>query len=139
MVVNAFGNITPYRCAASSPGAIVGFYPVTMFVVMTCSWLKGTPVNLCDHHGIGVNNGYLVMELLYLTLCGCGDIRSTQVLVVASVPAIVVVYGITDIFTCNGILGIAGIVSLPTCSRYPNDASKTILADFVNDRLEKIV
>jgi hypothetical protein len=49
------------------------------------------------------------------------------------------VYGIADIITCDRILGIAGIVCLPTCSWYPDDTCKTILTNLVNDRLEEIV
>ena len=62
-----------------------------------------------------------------------------RVVIAASIPATIVVNGITDVPAFDRMLCIAAIVLLPCSSRSPDDTCKAVAADLVNDRLEEIM
>ena len=59
--------------------------------------------------------------------------------ITAAVPASIVVNGISIIIIFDGVVNIVTVVRLPASTRNPNNAGKTILAYFFDDRLEIIV
>ena len=66
-----------------------------MLIIMAGTFLVGTPVNLSDDDGVGVDHGHLIVEVRDLGLW-------VGVTVAAAVPASVVVYGIADVVALDG-------------------------------------
>ena len=106
---------------------------------MAAAGVLRTPVNLGDNDGVGIDHRHLVVELVNLVLLGLLQVSSRQFLVLAAVPAVVVVYGIAYVVARYGVGLIVGIAGLPARARYPHDARKAVGANLVDHRLEVVV
>ena len=91
-----------------------------------------TPIDLCNHDRIGADDGHLVAKLLDGLVC-------VVAVIAATIPSSVVVYGIADIFTRDGVRGIFLVVALIACARHPDDALEAVLTNLVHNRLEEVV
>ena len=113
MVVGILGDSTPYRGTTSGPCTVVGLHPFIMLIIVTRTWFFRTPVDLGDDDRIGIYYRHLVVELSNLCLSSGSHVLSLPVLIGATIPAVIVVYGITDVFSRDGIFLIIGITGLP--------------------------
>jgi len=103
-----------------------------MLVVVSGSRLLRTPVDLRDDDGMGVNHRHGLMELP-------DAIFRIGLAVTCAIPAGIIMDGIADVITADGISGVAAIVALPSTSRHPDDAGEAIGTYFVDDRLEELL
>ena len=138
MVIDVLGDSAPDRCTSRGPRAVVGFHPFVVFVVVTAAWLEGAPVDFGDDDGVGVHHGNLIVELGDFPLGGGLYIVGREVLVVAAVPAVVVVHCIAEVDILDGEGGVVGIAGLPSCSWHPDDALEAVLANLVDHGLEEV-
>ena len=132
MVEECLISLSPFRCGACRPGAIVGGYPLAMFVVVSFSWFFRTPVHFSDDDRSRVDHRHLLTELTDVVLF-------VATVVTASEPARIVVNGIADVIALNGMGGIAGVVGLPSGSRSPDDTCEAVGTYLVDDGLEVVV
>ena len=103
-----------------------------LVVVALLAGVFGTPVYFGDDNGVGVHHGDCLVEL-------ANQVVVVIMVVAATIPSGVVVYGIADVVAGDGIFGIAAIVALPSCSRYPDDAGEAVGANLIDDGLEIVV
>ena len=100
---------------------------------MTCRiWVLWAPVYLGNNNRSEINYWHRLVELINLIIW-IGSIIAT------AIPSAVIVYGITDVITFDRMFGIATVILLPGCSWCPDDTSKAILTNLINNRLEIIV
>ena len=132
----------PLRGAGRSPSAKVlvdGVAPL-VHLVEDARLLDGTPIDLGDEDGIGLDDRHLLLELsdeLALALLDVGV--AVHLAVVASVPAGIDVDGIAYVAAFDGMDGVVGIARLEACTRHPDDALETIGSDHIDDGLEVVV
>ena len=106
---------------------------------MARTGLLGTPVNLGDDDGVGIDDGHLIVELVDFVPLGLLQVGLGQFLVLAAVPAVVVVDGIANVVARDGIGLIVGIAGLPARAGHPDDAGEAVGADEVDNGLEIVV
>ena len=142
LVEHSLEGLTPFRRGSRSPRAKILIHDLSHLVILdgailVClrrlGFLQRTPVYFGDEDRISVNDGNGLMEGIDLV----GWIR----VIVAGIiiPAGVVMHSITNIVAFDGPREIAAIVRLVTRARNPDDASKTIGTNLINNRLEVVV
>ena len=132
VVHEGFEGRAPLRCGAGGPGAPVRLDVFSVLIIVSGAFLLRAPVHLRDNNRIGHHHGHSLSEGLYVFL-------RIVVIVISTVPSYVVVHGISDVLTLDGMGSIAAVVGLPTGSRHPDDARESVGAYLVDDGLEEVV
>ena len=142
MVEHSLVADAPLRGAGRSPGAEVLVDGVAPFVhlVEDARLLDGTPIDLGDEDGIGLDDRHLLLELgdeLALALLDVGV--AVHLPVVAAVPARIDMHGIADVIALDGVDGVVGIARLEARTRHPDDALEAVGPNHIDDGLEVVV
>ena len=104
-----------------------------MLVIVTFGiGVHRTPVHLSDDDRSCINHWHLIVEVGYLGLW-------VRIAIAAAIPSAVVVNGIADVITLDGVGGIACIVRLPSCAWNPDNASESVGANLFYNGLEIVV
>ena len=132
MIEHRLIGISPFGSRPCCPCSPVGRDPVSVFVIVPFPFFLRTPVDFGDDDGIRFYDRHRLSEFL--------DERfPVSVFVIVIVPSYISMHGITYVIAFDGIVLVAHVIALPSCSGYPNNTVETIGSYLVHNRLEEVI
>ena len=134
VVKDSLISLTPLRSGSRSPCAVILIDRLSKLIVMVylTTLVLRAPVHLGNHNRIGLYHWHLISELL-------DSIVRIITIITCSIPASIVMHGITDVLTSNRIVDIVTVIALVSSARNQDDALEAILTNLIHDRLEEVM